>query len=125
MLKPEVQNAITWLGNKLAEGYLYKNWSNEFVRSEFDKAFDIFYKEMTKDIDIATLTKEDLHELRFRKWDDESDLMLVPLWMVPLIPDKMEVETIGGTKMMAGEAKKDIDIRFGCVAWGIYPHPET
>lgn len=123
-MKQSIVNRLTWLANRMAEGYTYKNWTDEFARQDAGKAFEALYKELPKHIKLDKLTRKEMQELQFGRWDDESELMLVPLWLVPLVPDDIEVYGIGGGKMTAAEAKKDLDVRFGCVAWGIYPKKE-
>ena len=49
----------------------------------------------------------------------ESDLYLFPLYLVPIIPEGLEVVSISGKKYRYEKEKADNDIRFGCVAYGI------
>lgn len=112
-MKREVQNNLTWIINKLSEEYVYK-WN-----SYNTKSFDEFYEELKKNIDFTKLTREEAEELRFGKWDEESNLYLFPLWLVPIIPEGLEVTGISGCKYKYEKDKMDNDIRFGCVAYGI------
>lgn len=118
-MKKEVRANITWLINKLSEGYMY-TWDDGFKQKESKKNFDRFYEELKKNIDLTKLTVEEAKELRFGRWSDEfPDLWLFPLWLVPIIPEGMEVIDINGNKFNYEKEKADNDIRFGCVAYGI------
>ena len=112
-------NHFTWLANTLAECNTYP-WSPEFKENELRKAFDKFYKSMKGlDLDLEKLTVDELKEMRFCKWDEESDLWLIPLWFVPLLPVGIELTTISGAKVTYTGDNIDLDIRFGCTAYGI------
>lgn len=115
-MKDEIKNCLTWLINKLSENYVY-NWEMDKTnRGQFEK----FYEELRKFIDFTKITKEQAKELRFGKWSEEiPDLYLFPLWLVPVIPEGLEVVDIGGNKYKYEKATADNDIRFGCVAYGI------
>lgn len=104
-----------------AEVNTYKNWSAEFKVQELEEAYNTFYKSLLKNnhINIEALTIEEAKELRFSKWDEESDLYLFPLWLVPLIPEGMEVTSINGETFKYSKENTNNDIRFGCVAYGI------
>lgn len=112
-------NHFTWLANTLAECNTYP-WSTEFKANELKKSFDKFYESAKKlDLDLDKLTVDELREMRFGKWDDESDLWLIPLWFVPLLPIGIELTTIAGEKVTYTGDNIDLDIRFGCIAYGI------
>lgn len=69
---------------------------------------------------INNLTKERALALRFQYWDKERypNLMLFPLWFALLLPYGTEVISINGVKFNYSE-DIDLDIRFGCVGFGI------
>ena len=115
-------NHFTWLANTLAECYTYKNWSTEFKANELET----FYNSARNNLhlDLNKLTVYDLEEMRFGRWDDESDLWLIPLWFVPLLPVGIELTSIGGTKVTYTGDNIDLDSRFGCIAWGIIKKEE-
>lgn len=117
-MKPEIQNCLTWMMNRVAEATMY-NWSDEFAIKELKEGSKGLYEELKKYIDLTKLTIEEAKELRFMRWDDESDIFLFPLWIVPLIPDGLEVTTIFGEKEVYNSTTADNDIRFGCVAYGL------
>lgn len=118
-MKEEVRNCLTWLVNKVSETIIY-NWDNDFKAKENKESFDKFYKELEKHIDFTKLTVEQAKELRFQKWSEEQPkLWLFPLYLVPIIPEGLEVVDINGEKYKYEKDTADNDIRFGCVAYGI------
>ena len=119
MLKKEIQNCFTWLVNEVSQTVIY-NWSDSLKRDANKQTFNYFYKELEKYIDFKNITVEEAKELRFGKWSDEQpDLWLFPLYLVPIIPEGLEIEYIDGTKGIYEKDKMDDDTRFGCVAYGI------
>ena len=119
------QNALScqsWLVNRISESKAYaKNWSDEFCLEDIRKAIDRYYsddyvKEVFK---LDNLTKERAKALRFGKWSDEQpDLYLFPLWFVLFLPYGTKVIGIGGNTFEYSE-ETSLDIRFGCVAFGV------
>ena len=119
MLKKEIQNCFIWLVNEVSQTVIY-NWSDSLKRDANKQTFNYFYKELEKYIDFKNITVEEAKELRFGKWSDEQpDLWLFPLYLVPIIPEGLEIEYIDGTKGIYKKDKMDNDTRFGCVAYGI------
>lgn len=120
MMRKEIRNCFTWLVNNVSETIIYDNWDNEFKISENKKCFEGFYKELKKHIDFTKLTVKEAKELRFQRWSEEQpNLWLFPLYLVPIIPEGLEVTGISGGKYKYEKDKMDNDIRFGCVAYGI------
>lgn len=119
-MKREIQNCVTWLTNKVSETIIYDNWSNDFKNEENKKNFKRFYDEIKKYIDFNNLTIDEAMELRFGKWsEDMPNLWLFPLWIVPIIPEGLEVMNINGDKFKYNSETVDNDARFGCVCYGI------
>lgn len=58
------------------------------------------------------------------KWDDESDLYLIPLYLLSFIPIGTKLTSIDGETVIYDGTNIDNDIRFGCIAYGINI-PET
>lgn len=109
--------------NKVAEIVAYnKHWSKEFSIKELCKGFDKYRNtEKVKSLfDVNNLTKERALNLRFIYWDRETNpnLMLFPLWFALLLPYGTKVITINGNEIEYTK-DADLDIRFGCVAFGI------
>lgn len=117
-MKRKIENCFTWLINQISQTIIY-DWCDELKVGENKRNFNKFYDELKKHIDFTKLTVKEAKELRFGKWDDESDLYLFPLYLVPIIPENLEVISISGEKFKYKKEKTDNDIRFGCVAYGI------
>ena len=109
-----------WYANRIAETVQYKNWSDDFCRKQINSSTDIFLNELKKYIDFSKLTREEAVTLRFEKWDDNSDLYLIPLYLLPIIPIGTELTCINGEKVVYDGTNIDNEIRFGCIAWGIH-----
>lgn len=119
-MKPEITNCLTWYANQVAETVQYTNWSDEFCREEIKRATDRFVNELKKYIDFNNLTEEEAQELRFGKWsDDEPDLYLVPLYLLPILPIGTKLICINGDEIVYDGKNVDNDVRFGCLAHGI------
>lgn len=117
-MKQEIINCFTWYANQVAETVQYTNWSDEFCRKEISLATKNFLDELRNYIDFSNLTREEAFALRFGKWDDESDLYLIPLYLLPIIPIGTELTCINGGKIIYDGKNVDNDVRFGCIAYG-------
>ena len=120
MEKNEIKNCLTWYANRVAETVAYSEWGDAFCREEIKKAHDIFIENIKKHIDFENLTRDEAHELRFAKWDENMpNLYLIPLYLVPALPVGIELTSIGGEKIIYDGKNIDNDIRFGVIAYGI------
>lgn len=107
------------LMTKIQAGFSY-NWSDAFSYIEIHNKYKEIKEEMREIIgDITTLTVDELSELGFQKWSEEGALYLIPLWIYDLIPDGTELTSINGIKKRKGSQHIDLDIRFGCIAYGL------
>ena len=52
---------------------------------------------------LHELSIDELEDLGFGFLDDDSDLMLFPIWLFPFIPDDTELEDIDGDLWIKGE----------------------
>lgn len=120
-MKKEILNCLTYLANRVSETTQYESWSDEFSRKEIKEASQKFVEEIRKYIDWDNLTEEDCKELRFCKWDEESGIYLIPLYLFPIIPIGLKVYSISGNEIVNDGTNLDNDIRFGCIAYGIKP----
>lgn len=120
-MKKEILNCLTYLANRVSETTQYESWSDEFSRKEIKEANQKFVEEIKKHIDWENLTEEDCKELRFCKWDEESGIYLIPLYLFPIIPIGLKVYSISGNEIVNDGTNLDNDIRFGCIAYGIKP----
>ena len=111
----------SYLVNNVSTIIAYK-WGNDFSMKELKESFEKYRndKDVKELFKINNLTKERALALRFQYWDKEQypNLMLFPLWFALLLPYGTEVISINGGKFNYSE-DTDLDIRFGCVAFGI------
>lgn len=115
-MKPEIQNCLTWLVNNVAESCLHRvNPVN--LDKDIRESWKQFNEAVKRNLNWKNLTIAEAKELRFRKWDTDSDLYLIPIWLKPVIPSDLELTSIGGDKAFVEDV--DTDTRFGCLAWGI------
>ena len=124
-MNKKLANHFTWLANTLAECNTYETWSAELKARTIKESFETFYNSLKKDtnkhlVDLTAMTAEKAKELRFCRWsEDTPNLWLLPLWFVPLIPIGTELTDIGGGKVVYDGNNIDLDVRFGCIAYGI------
>lgn len=121
-MKKELINHFTWLVNSAAQCVAYETWNNETKARQIKESFDTFYKSAKErlKIDLEELTVDELAEMRFCRWSEEKpDLWLIPLWFVPLLPVGIELTSIFGETIVYDGNNIDLDVRFGCIAYGI------
>ena len=116
-MKNEVKNCLTWLANTLAVMYVGKQINEVKIKQALDKFYQAFKKENL--INFNDLTTEEARELRFCKWQENSNLYLIPIWLYPLIPIGLELTSISGEKIVFDGNNIADDIRFNCIAYGI------
>jgi hypothetical protein len=115
-----MKNVGKVLMNNIQMGLSYDEWSDEFSYKEIKDRYSKVKEELNGIIgDITAMSAEELKELGFTKWDEESEIHLIPLWAFDLIPDGTELESIDGDKVTKGKDEIDLDVRFGCIAWGL------
>lgn len=118
-MKNEIMNCFALYASRISETVQYTNWSDEFCRDEVKKSTMDFLSAIRKYIDFSNITKEDAIMLGFKRWDKESDLYLIPLYLLPVIPVGAELTCIDREKTIYDGTNIDNDSRFGCIAWGI------
>lgn len=120
MMKAELINCFTWYANRISETTTYTNWSDNFAREEVMKCSKKFLNALKNYIDFENLTEREARELRFQKWsEDEPDLYLIPLYLLPILPIGIELACLDGEKLIYDGKNVDDDIRCGCIAYGI------
>lgn len=122
IMKQEIINCLTWYANRVSEIVQYTNWSDGFYRREIRIATIEFLNELRKHIDFSKLTREEAIMLQFGKWDDKSDIYLIPLYLLPIVPVGTELTCINGQTIIydgTNVDNVDDDTRFGYIAWGI------
>jgi hypothetical protein len=109
-------------------GFIYrKNWSNEFRIKEIDSIPDTLKRwEENNDttyteLQPSDLTVDEMKELGFMRWSENSDMMLIPLWIYPFLADVLTTTDINGVTSTLNKSDIDTDHRCGCLAYGITP----
>jgi len=105
--------------NRTAEIMNY-SWDDGFNTKRIKSIYEDC-KEKIPTINVAELTAEQMDELGFSKWNEGSQMRLIPLWLYKWLPEVIETECINGTKSILKKSEIDTDNRGGCLAYGIYP----
>lgn len=101
------------------------SWSSDFCFSELKNLEDKLKNyEWFSLINPTKFTKEQLLELEFVKWEDASDMYLIPLWIYPFLVDNFEATSINGEKVYS-KNKINLDNRQGLLAYGVFPYIEN
>ena len=119
--KTKILQLLSWYATSIAAPVQYK-WSDEYSISKIKKTTDTFNEKLKELIDFSDLTIEDCEDLYFRKWDDESGIYLIPLYLLPILPIGIEVSCIDGRTIIYDGTNIDNDNRAGLLAYGIKPN---
>ena len=107
--------------NRAAEVFCY-NWNNAFSSKRIKEIPDVFSKsDYFRKVDPNEMTVDQLDNLGFKKWDDESCLMLIPLYVYPFLKDEFmcgSISDIAARNIKASDI--DTDTRSGCLAYGVF-----
>ena len=71
--------------------------------------------------DPAKLTEEEMDMLSFGRWSRDNPMRLLPIWILPILPDEFEAECIDGEKKVFKKSEIDHDDRFGFLPYGVFP----
>ena len=116
-----LSNISAVLANSYASLYL-NNLPSKEVNLSIAQTVDDINKQLLQigKPNISLLNYEHLQALGFGLWDEDSDLMLLPLWVVPFI-EPVVLTSINGKDVQFRDIynNKDFDIRHGCIAYGI------
>ena len=123
-MKQEIINCLIWYANRVSETISYYNKCNSNVCiDEFRIINELFTSEVSKYINFYKLTREEALELGFRRFNTESNIYLIPIYLIPIIPIGTELKSIDGdTIIYVGTIMDRIrnDILFDTLAYGIY-----
>lgn len=113
----------SWVLKQVAPIKAYnEHWSANYCKEQIIKCFDKFAEstDVKEVFAIENLTQERAKALGFGYWDKDEfpNLMLFPLWYCFLLPYGAKVINIWGEEIIYNE-ETDLDVRFGCVAFGI------
>lgn len=87
-------------------------------QSEEDIEEEISY--FQSELDKGHLTKEEFDK-EVKNQRNTLGLRLIPLYLYPSLPVGITLTSIDGEEKVFDGSNIDIDIRFGCIAWGIKP----
>lgn len=116
-MKHEAEKCLIWMANHMSRTVRNKNWSDEFCRKFTEEIYNEASDVLKKYIDIKTLSRKEAFSLGFEPW--RGDLVLIPLYLLPIIPIGMELISIDGETIIYDGSNVDMDTRHGCIAYGI------
>jgi hypothetical protein len=118
-------SVMTELCATAAMGCAYSQWSAAFHHDELDVIWkdkpDVMRKQREVRLTIAELkdlSENDLFDIGFRRWNKE--LVIIPLYLYNYIADGETLICIDGKGAIKGKDFIDLDVRFGCLAYGFY-----
>ena len=112
----------------LAELNKYIDWNNLTEEDCRDLRFGKWESDEDIDAEIADLKNPEkehyLHdgetvEQAIEKLENTRGIMLLPLYILPIVPIGTELTSIGGDTVIFDGKNVNKDIRFGCIAYGI------
>lgn len=116
----DIRKAVVKTTARLFSSKVYENWNDSFAREESNKTMDALVK-FLKTKDLTKASKQQLRDLGCQAWDEDSPVLLVPLYIALSLPKDTEVMGIGGEVEKHDPDRFDDDIRFGCCAFGLVP----
>lgn len=110
---------------KAAEVTTYLGWSSDFATSELrNLPAHLHTASWFEPIDPAKLTRDEMLQLGFRKFSEETSIYLIPLWLLPYLAEELDgVYSIDGTSIQK-KSEMDTDNCFGVLAYGVNPAEE-
>jgi hypothetical protein len=111
-----VKNYKRMASNLVSEISSYENWSDEFCRKQVKELYSKLVEKFDG-VDFTEFTVEELKQLDFQLWDENTILM--PVWALDCLIDGTQVVSIDGQEITFDKSKGlDKDTRFGCTAYG-------
>lgn len=96
----------------------YEAWEDAFSRKWIVDGLEKSYEAMREQqYDFTSWTKEDLQAIGFMEW--QNNIMLIPLYILPALPEGIELIDINDGKHILGTDRIDLDVRYNCIAYGI------
>lgn len=113
-----IRNAIVKTSAEIFAYHVF--WGKDFSMSELVRLPEkIKSQEWFSPIDFSGMDFQELIDVGFGKWDEESGIYLIPLYLLPYIKIGLKVTSISGDELVIGDKDIDTDNRFGCLAYGI------
>lgn len=111
-----VANLMTFMLNNVACTMEYDNWSDKYKHKDIKESYNSIQR-VVEDIDFSKLTNEEKEFLGFRKFSEDDEDYLIPLWLLRALPDGTELQSIMGQIKVVGKDYIDNDVRFGMTAY--------
>lgn len=113
-----VRQAIVY---RAAEVFCYR-FESDFSYKRIKEIPYVFYKSKCfRKVDPNEMTKDELVNLGFQKWDEDSGIMLIPLYVYPFLKDEIMCGSISDIcARLIKVSEIDIDHRFWCLAYGVF-----
>lgn len=106
--------------DRAAQVFTYTSWGDDFALKEIRSIPESIKGASNFDaIDPNDFTVEELKELEFYLWNN-SNLYLMPLWMLPFIKEEVDLGCINGKRRIFRRDEIDNDERRGFLAYGVY-----
>lgn len=102
-----------------SEAMLYQTWEATFVKSRIQGI--PWMLDHVGLVDPNDLTENELIDLGFGRWSQDSPMYLIPLWLFPFLAHKIKARCVNGEEREYLRSEMDNDNRFGCLAYGIVP----
>lgn len=100
---------------------VHDDWDAERYKKESNKFYTQFCDSLRDRINFNNMTKEAMLALRFKEYHEYNDLMLIPLYLLSVLPKGITVIDIFGNPRVYDGANIDTDTRGGYLAVGLYP----
>lgn len=114
------------MATQAAQSIEYPTWSDEFAREQTIGIVGKIKESLWfEPVNPALLTEEQMKILMFNKWDEESGIMLIPLYLRQFIKEGTPVMSISNETSYFSLETTDNDHRYGCLAYGVIPAKEA
>lgn len=110
----ELKKHIDWnnLTEKICKELRFRRWASD---EDVDEEIESLKKPNARYLLNEGQTLED----KIAALERTKGIMLIPLYLLPIVPVGTELVSIGGEVIKYGGNNVDKDIRFGCTAYGI------
>ncbi len=110
---------------RASETIQYNSWSDEFCRKQMSDMVDMLKSREYDNIDPTLLSYQEMDDLGFGRWDGNSPMRLIPLWLLPFLIDQFFCADIGGKMCVRKKVDLDNDHRGGLLAYGVFSKEEA